>query len=148
MTRTDVLALSRPQAAGAAPMRRRSSRTSRRLVVLPVTLLLAVALLAPTTALAATGESGYGTAPPKPSTGTSPAKEKSTPKPSTGTSPAKESTAPAKTSSAPTKESAKASTLPFTGFDLRWTIGAGVLLIAAGLSIVTVQRRQRRDTGG
>jgi hypothetical protein len=37
--------------------------------------------------------------------------------------------------------------LPFTGFDLRWTIGGGVLLIAMGFSIVTAQRRQRRDTG-
>jgi hypothetical protein len=37
--------------------------------------------------------------------------------------------------------------LPFTGFDLRWTIGGGVLLIAMGLSLVTAQRRQRRGTG-
>jgi hypothetical protein len=39
------------------------------------------------------------------------------------------------------------STLPFTGFDLRWTIGAGLLLLGMGFSIVTVQRRQRRETG-
>jgi hypothetical protein len=39
------------------------------------------------------------------------------------------------------------STLPFTGFDLRWTIGIGVLLIATGGSIVLVQSRLRRDRG-
>jgi hypothetical protein len=124
-------------------MRRGSPRSLRRLLVLSVTLLLALALAVPMTAGAATtgkeGLSGYKQT-PKPSTGTSPAKEKAA-----ATKPAKE-TAPAKTTSAPTKESAKASTLPFTGLDLRWTIGAGLLLMAAGLSIVTMQRRQRRDT--
>ena len=74
------------------------------------------------------------------------------PQPSSEASPSKESTpakeaGPATTSVAPTAEAAKARTLPFTGFDLRWLLGAGVLLIAAGLSIMTVQRRQGRNTG-
>jgi hypothetical protein len=143
MSRTDVVASPRLQTADKAPMRKRSSRASRRLLVLPIALLLAVALVAPTTALAAStgneGLSSYGQT-PKPSSGTSPSKEKSTPK---------KETAPAKTTTTPTTttESAKAKTLPFTGFDLRWTIGVGLLLMGVGFSIVTVQRRQRRDSG-
>ena len=114
----------------------------RRLVALPAALLLAIALTVPTTALAATStstENGYSqTAPaPQPSSEASPSKE---------STPAKEA-APATTSIAPTAETAKARTLPFTGFDLRWTVGIGVLLMVAGFSIVTVQRRQRRDIG-
>ncbi len=146
MTRTDVMASSRPHTADAAPTRRGSTVGLRRLVALPVALLLAVALVAPTTALAATStskENGYSqTAPaPKPESGTSPAKENSTPTKENST-PTK-AVAPA-TGSAPA-ETAK--TLPFTGFDLRWTLGLGVLLMAAGFSIVGVQRRHRRDTG-
>jgi hypothetical protein len=143
MSRTDVVASPRLQTADKAPMRKRSSRASRRLLVLPIALLLAVALVAPTTVLAAgsTGKEGLSSynQTPKPSSGTSPSKEKSTPK---------KETAPAKTTTAPTTtESAKAKTLPFTGFDLRWTIGAGLLLVGVGFSLVTVQRRQRRDSG-
>jgi hypothetical protein len=37
--------------------------------------------------------------------------------------------------------------LPFTGLDLRWVIGAGALLLAAGLSLRFTQRRQRHDLG-
>src|ERR1019366_774630 len=76
MSRTDVVASPRLQTAGRAPMRKRSSRASRRLLVLPIALLLAVALVAPTTALAAgstskEGLSGYSQT-PKPTSGTSP----------------------------------------------------------------------------
>jgi LPXTG-motif cell wall-anchored protein len=137
MTRTDVVASSRPQIAGAAPMRRRSSSAWRGLSVLPVALLLAVALLLPTTAFAATGATGYSQTPPTPSTG---------PSPSAGTSPSKEASKPtgAKQSTLPSPESsAKGSTLPRTGFDLRWPVAIGLLLIGAGFSIVTVQRRRR-----
>jgi len=49
------------------------------------------------------------------------------------------------TSTAPSTE--KASTLPFTGFDLRWDIGFGLLLTISGFSIVLRQRRQRRGRG-
>ena len=140
MTRTDVVASVRPQAHGATFTRRRSPRAPRRLLVLPVALLLTVALVVPTTALAqSTGTTGYNQTPPAPASGTSPSKEKSTPK---------KETAPAKATSTPTTTTtAKSSTLPFTGFDLRWTVGIGLLLMGAGFSIVTVQRRQRRDGG-
>jgi hypothetical protein len=145
MTRTDVMAPGRPQAARGASIRRRLPGGLGRLSVLSLSLLLAAALAAPTAAFAAgsTGkENGYSqTAPtPKSSSGTSPAKEKST-----ATKAVAPTTTP--TSSAPSAESAKARTLPFTGLDLRWTLGVGLLLIAAGFSIVSVQRRQRRDVG-
>jgi LPXTG-motif cell wall-anchored protein len=141
MTRTDVVASSRPQIAGAAPMSRRSSSAWRRLSVLPVALLLAVALLLPTTAFAAAGATGYSQTPPTPSTGASP---------SAGTSPSKEASKPtgAKPSTVPFPEkSEKGSTLPRTGFDLRWSVAIGLLLMGAGFSIVTVQRRRRRNAG-
>ena len=145
MTRTDVVASSRPQKAGAAPMRKGSSSAMRRLLVLPVAFALTMALVLPTTALAA-GEdlSGYSkttttSTTPTPTTGTSPSKESSTPT---------KTTAPEATKSEPTTSTEptakKASTLPFTGFDLRWTVGIGLLLTGMGFSIVTVQRRQRR----
>jgi hypothetical protein len=148
MTRTDVVASSRPQKAGAAPMRKGSSSAMRRLLVLPVAFALTMALVLPATALAAEGLSGYNNKPtttsttPTPTTGTSPSKESSTPT---------KTTAPEATKSEPTTSTEptakKASTLPFTGFDLRWTVGGGVLLIAMGFSLVMAQRRQRRDPG-
>ena len=149
MTRTDVVASSRPQKAGAAPVRKGSSSAMRRLLVLPVAFALTMALVLPTTALAAEeGLSGYNNKPTTTST---------TPTPTTGTSPSKESSTPTKTTAPETTKSEptastepsakKASTLPFTGFDLRWTIGGGLLLIGMGFTLVTAQRRQRRDTG-
>jgi uncharacterized membrane protein len=153
MTRTDVVASSRPRKAIAAPKRKGSPSALRKLVVLPVAVALTMALV-PATALAAEeGLSGYNKTTTTTTTTTPPAATTPTPTPTTGTSPSKESSTPAKTtapetaSTEPSKGSeptAKASTLPFTGFDLRWTIGAGVLLLAMGLSIMTVQRRQRR----
>jgi hypothetical protein len=105
-------------------------------------LLLAFALAAPGVAAGA-GEStsGYNQTPVAPQSGTSPTKETSTPTTSTSKEePAKaSSTTPTGTSS-----SAKASTLPFTGFDLRWSVAIGVLLIGAGFSIVVIQRRAHR----
>jgi hypothetical protein len=139
MTRTDVMASSRPQTAGAVSMRRGPSL--RVLAVVPVVLLMAMALLAPGAAFAATEtntSSGYNQEPNKPSTGTSPSKETS--------SPSKEEPASETTPTAtPAAETAK--TLPFTGFDLRWSFGIGLLLMGAGFSIVAVQRRQRREGG-
>jgi len=149
MTRTDVMASSRPQAIDEAPMRRGSTGIMRRLAVVPAVLLLAMALVGPSTAFAAEPTTtGYTQEPKKPSTGTSPSKE-------TGTSPSKEAGTPttstskeaAPSTSSATPTSQKASTLPFTGFDLRWSIGAGVLLMGAGFSIVAAQRRQRRESG-
>ena len=131
MTRTDVMASSRPGTAGAAPMRGGSSRVRRGLLVLPVLLLMAFALATPGAAVAAgtsTTETGYNQKPNEPKEGTSPSKE--TTAPTTKSEPA--------TTAAPEK----ASTLPFTGLDLRWTLAAGLLLMGAGFSIVLVQRRR------
>ncbi len=134
MTRTDVMASSRPRTAGAAPIRN-GSRAMRWLTVLPIVLILGMALLVPTSALAASETSGYGSTTPTPTTGTEPNKE---------TEPAKETTEPTTT---PTTTTEPAKTLPFTGFDLRWSFAVGLLLMGAGFSIVVVQRRQRRDGG-
>jgi hypothetical protein len=142
MTRTDVMASSRPGTpVGAARIRSGSSGVWRGLAIAAVA--MAVALV-PSVAIATSEPTaGYKSTPTvsktTPSSGVAPAKEE---KPTTST-PAKE-TAPATTSSTPTS-SEKASTLPFTGFDLRWDIGLGLLLIAAGVSIVVLQRRQRRE---
>ena len=75
MTRTDVMASSRPQTA--AP-KSRASRATRWLAVLPIVLTLGLALLAPGSAFAATetNSSGYGQEPNKPETGTSPRKKR------------------------------------------------------------------------
>ena len=147
MTRTNVMASSRPETAEPATTRSGSSRARRRLVILPVVLALGLAPVAP--ALAATPTTGYaepGAKTPTPKSGTSPSK--STKTPTTSTTPAK-AVEPATASTTPTTatEPAKASTLPFTGFDLRWTVGGGLLLIAAGGSIMVMQRRGRRDGG-
>jgi hypothetical protein len=152
MTRTNVMASSRPQAADAVNEGNGSSRVRRGLVILPVVLALGLAPVAPALAAgSATNGYGPGNEPNKPATtpksGTSPSKSSKTP---TSTSPSS-STAPATASSAPatSTQPAKASgTLPFTGFDLTWSVGAGLLLIGAGGSIMAMQRRQRRDNAG
>jgi negative regulator of sigma E activity len=150
MTRTDVVASSRPQAADAALMRRGSSRAWRRLI-LPVALSLAVALMASTTAFAAETTTGYSQTPPPPTTKTTPTS--TAPAPTTGTSPSKESSTPTTATTPTTTPTPTTSTspttaksLPFTGFDLRWTVGIGIVLMGMGFSIVTMQRRQRRGT--
>jgi cytoskeletal protein RodZ len=151
MTRTDVMASSRPHTT-----RMSSDRPGifRRFLVVPAVLLVAMALVGPSTAFAAEGTSGYSQEPNKPTTTTTttPTPTTSTPAtsttPSTETSPSKESTTPTTTetsptaSSTPAAKSAKSGTLPFTGFDLRWSIGIGLLLLGAGFSLLTVQRRR------
>jgi len=105
-----------------------------------VLLIMAFALATPVAAVAASETtSGYNQKPKEPTTGTSPSKEEKS-------TPATKETEPAKsTTSTPTTTSAtKASTLPFTGLDLRWTVSIGLLLMGAGFSIVMVQRRARR----
>ena len=156
MTRTDVVASSGPQRADAARTAKGSPKLFRRLSLLPVAFVLTMALGLPTAAFAAEGLSGYSTTPKTTSTttpATTPTSSTPTsPTPTTGTSPSKESSTPEKTTtpekaSEPTSTTAaakKATSLPFTGFDLRWTIAAGFLLVAMGGSIVIVQRRQRR----
>jgi cytoskeletal protein RodZ len=125
-------------------MRRGSTGILRRLSLLPVVLLMAIALVGPSTAFATSG-STYGAkpnTPTTPTTGTSPSKESSSPKKTP--SPTSE-TSPTTTTTTPTTEAEKTGTLPFTGFDLRWSVGIGLLLMGAGFSIVVVQRRQRRE---
>jgi hypothetical protein len=143
MTRTDVMASSRP-GTGSAQHDRLASRAARRLSLLTVLAIVALGLLAPTGALAAgtstEATSGYNQEPSKPSTGTSPSKATTTPSTTTTTT-----TTPATTTTAPTTETAK--TLPFTGFDLRWSLAIGVLLMAAGASIIVVQRRRGSGRG-
>ena len=118
MTRTDAMASSRPETSEAKGTT--GPRRLRRLAILPVLALLALALFAPAGALAAGSSSeptsGYNNEPEKPKSETEPAKETST-----GTSTSTSGTAPS---------SEKASSLPFTGFDLRWSVAAGVLLLA------------------
>ncbi len=144
MTRTDVMASSRPRTPGAVNKR---SSTVRALVTLPIVLLLALALLAPGTAFAES-TSGYNQTPTTPTTTTTPTTPATTP--TTGTSPSKEEgtpTTPSTKSPEPTKSSSpakeEAKTLPFTGFDLRWSFGIGLALMVAGFSIVLLQRRRR-----
>jgi hypothetical protein len=135
MTRTDVMASSRSRTKRAAAMRKGSRGTSRRLTLLVA--LLALALAIPSVAAAAEPTSKYNQTPTTPKTGTSPSKAAKPPTPT----PAKEP-APESTSVGAAKETAKSS-LPFTGFDLRWSLAIGLLLMGAGLTIVGVQRRQR-----
>jgi len=82
---------------------------------------------------------GYNQTPTTPTTGTAPSKES---KPATPTTTPTTTTSPS-TTTVPTSEAAKASTLPFTGFDLRWSFGIGLLLIAGGFAIVLLQRHRR-----
>jgi hypothetical protein len=137
MTRTDVMASSRPHTEGAVLTSSGKSGLMRRMSAISALLLLALALALPGTAFAASEPTaGYNQTPTTPKTGTSPSKEEK--------SPASEP-APEKTTTTPTTTE-KATTLPFTGFDLRWSLAVGVLLMGAGFSIVAVQRRQRRDS--
>jgi uncharacterized membrane protein len=154
MTQSDDTVSRGPHTAGATSLggdsrhgRRHSwSRGARRgLLAVPV----ALTLMAPAgPALAqTTGTSGYKQSPPTPTTstpksGTAPSKEATTPVTTTP----KASTEPATTTTTPTATTAVSpseSKLPFTGLDLRWVVGAGILLLAAGLSIRIAQRRQR-----
>lgn len=149
MTRTRGMASSRPQKTAAATLSQTSSRRTRlrgrrrfarrELLALPAVLALLVpaapALAATSTGTSSTGTAGYNAKPPTPTTKTEPKKEvehskevsKTTPK--TAVEPAKEPVA------TPTTTTPKASTLPFTGLNLAWVVGAGVLLLGAGLSI-------------
>jgi cytoskeletal protein RodZ len=159
MTRTDVAASSGPRKARATSLSRGSSRTWRRLSVVPIALLLAAVLLLPQSALAAESTSGYSQTVPTPKTTTTPttgtSPSKTTTSPSTGTSPSKEEktssekttpsgeTSPAGTTPTSTSK-AKSSELPFTGFELQWALGGGLLLTGAGFSLLLADRRQRR----
>jgi uncharacterized membrane protein len=168
--RHDVKASLRSQPQTAAPIgrgRARRRRTALRgLLALPIALML----LAPgVSALATETTTGYSQTPPPPTTttttttttptttakttpatkteptstpkgGVSPSSTSSTPKTTPTPASSKE---PAKSSTEPTATTAKATTLPFTGLDLRWVVLAGVLLVGLGLSIMVAQRSRR-----
>ncbi len=142
MMRTHQMISSRSRTEGAASIEEMTDRSSarrrvprrigrRELLALPA----ALALLVPAApALASNGTSGYNTKPPTPTTKT---------EPKTGTAPSKESATPAASAepaATTTTPTAKASTLPFTGLNLTWVVGAGLLLLAAGLAIRLVLR--------
>jgi uncharacterized membrane protein len=117
----------------------------RGLLALPVVLALVVPA-APALAQSSTGTSGYKQTVPvttTPKSGTAPSKESTTP----ATTTPKASTEPATTTAPAKAASPSQSTLPFTGLDLRWVLGAGLLLLACGLSIRLAQRRQRHGSG-
>jgi hypothetical protein len=111
---------------------------SRTLLALPIVFALALPAAPALAATTTTGTSGYYQTPPKPASGTGPSKETS--KPKTTTSPA---STPTSTPTSSTTTTSHATTLPFTGLDLRWIVGVGVLLLGAGLSIQMTQRRRR-----
>jgi cytoskeletal protein RodZ len=157
MTRTDVMASSRPRTVGATSIDRRSRVRRRGLLTVPIALVLAGALALPGAASAAEGTSSYGSTPTTPTTTkptttpttttpTTTTPTTTTPEPKTGTSPSKESaTTPTETTPKSTAPStAKETSLPFTGLDLRWIVGIGFLFMGAGVSMLMMQRRQRR----
>ncbi len=160
MTRTDVVASSRPLEARAAHGGNASPKAARKAIIYAIAAFAAVMVLAlPGAALASEPTSSYTTtAPPPTTTPTTPTTPTSTTPttptsttpttPAAGTSPSKESSSPSTSTTAASGVSAEPSksTLPFTGFDLRWTIAIGLLLIAAGASIMVVQRRARRGS--
>jgi len=112
--------------------RARRRITRRELIALPAVL----ALMIPATALA-TETAGYNEKPPTPTTTKTEAKKAVEPSSTTKTTatPTPKTTVEPTTPVTTTAPAAKASTLPFTGLDLRWVVGAGLLLLAAGLSI-------------
>jgi hypothetical protein len=148
MTRTHGTATSDPQTAGAVSIGSASSRRGlrarrrfarRELLALPAVLALLAgatpALAQAAAGTSSTGTSGYNQKPPTPTTKTEPKKAVEPSKEAAKTTP-KTSVEPAKeTTTQPTTTTPKASTLPFTGLNLTWVLGAGVLLLAAGLSI-------------
>jgi len=134
----------------------RMSRTLIGLVaVLALTLSAAPALAAgtttgygqtaPTTGYGQTAPTPATTTTPKPSSGTGPSKETATPKTTSGEPSSAKTTTPTSSSTTTTPTGSSRSTLPFTGLDLRWVLGFGVLLLGAGLSIRLLQRRGRHD---
>jgi hypothetical protein len=141
MRRTHQMASNRSWTAGATSIDtladRRSTRprriVRRALLTLPAVLALMVpvapGLAQASTGASTTGTSGYKQKPPAPKTTTEPKKE---------VEPSKEATTP--TPTATTAPTTKASTLPFTGLNLTWVVGAGLLLLAAGCSIRLAQR--------
>ncbi|HTR71975.1 MAG TPA: hypothetical protein VMG80_00125 [Solirubrobacteraceae bacterium] len=139
MTRNYVLTSSTRQTSTSGGDQRRRVRL-RGLLALPIALLLAIAPAAGASAAGTTGSeglSGYKH--------TESAKKETVPAKTTKEAEPTKAVEPATTSepATTTEPEAKAKTLPFTGYDLSWTVGFGVLLVGAGGSIVLTQRRRR-----
>jgi hypothetical protein len=119
-------------------------------------MLLALAAQSPVSAIAAEPTSGYSEPPSTPASGYNEPPSTPTPgSPMTETSPSQEAAKPEVTKpqspvggekpyTAVKENVAKASALPFTGFDLREELGFGALLVGAGLAIAVKQRRHER----
>jgi len=126
------------------------TRMSRTLLAPLAVLALALALFATPALATQTGTTGYYNTPPKPAptsttgpaSGTGPSRETSKPR-TTSSSPSGASTTPTASTPTSTTGTSSHSTLPFTGLDLRWVLGIGLVLIGAGVSIRMTQRRQR-----
>ncbi len=153
MTRTDRLVSSWPQTAGVAAIdgaphrpaviadHRSAGRRPARCGLAALVAALALIVLAGPAPALASETSGYAQTAPAPKTTPEPKKNvehsetSTTPMTTTPTT----STEPVTTT---TPTTAKASTLPFTGLDLRWIVGAGALMLAAGFSIRLIQGRR------
>ena len=146
---TETGASNRPQSGSITS--RRSLMLRRGLLAVPV----ALGLMLPASAGAAEATNGYTQTPPPPpgttTTVTSPPSTVRTP-PVTVRTPAPPSKAVPKKGAGPSvnigepvtiKPSPAPRTLPFTGLDLRWIIGAGILLLGMGLTVRILQRRTR-----
>jgi cytoskeletal protein RodZ len=146
MTSNEVMALGRP--------RRGSVRRGLRLSIAALSLCLAMLAFSAMPVFAAetsttttsssttSTETGYSQTPaaPKEEKKVAPAKEEK-PAPEKETEPAKEEAKPTTTTPA-------AKVLPFTGLDLRWIVGFGLLLIlAGGGSLWMLGRRERHGVG-
>ncbi|MHB8491625.1 MAG: hypothetical protein ACYDA6_05340 [Solirubrobacteraceae bacterium] len=102
-------------------------------------LLAAVAVIAlPASAMAAGETSNYTTAPAVTTHSAPPSNEV---KPEKESGEPTKAVAPTSEASTPASTPAAKSTLPFTGLNLAWMIGAGVLLLGFGVSIRLAQRR-------
>jgi hypothetical protein len=129
-----------------------SSRVAHKLCA--AALVLAALWPAAATASAATettsGEptSGYSQTtpafeqPPPPKAPTSRTLPKAGEKPYYETSPSKE--LPEHERDVPRENTGKASALPFTGFNLRWELGLGLVALGTGVWIATASRRRQR----
>jgi uncharacterized membrane protein len=138
MTSNEVTALGRPRRGGARRgLRFLIAALSLSLVVLAFSAMPVLAAETSTTTTTSSTETGYSQKPEVP------AEKKVAPAKEEAKAPEKE-VAPAK--EAVTPVTAKA--LPFTGLDLRWVVGAGVLmLLLGGVSLRVVARRERHGIG-
>lgn len=142
---TETGASNRPQSGSITS--RRSRMLRRGLLAVPVTL----GLMLPAGAGAAEATNGYTQTPPPPPGTTTTTTVTTPPVTVTTSAPAAKKVVPKKGVSPSVnigepvtiKPSPAPTTLPFTGLDLRWIIGAGILLLGMGFTLRILQRRAR-----